>query len=199
MVVAVTSPPVFNPRRSPELTQYKERQPQAPAAVESAPALLAYALALELEASERYADLAEQMDTHNNPEVAEIFQKLSRIEKLHADQIMQQAASFDLPKIGAAAYQWEDPEGPETTDFGDADYMMTARQALKLALHNEQRAFEFFSKIAAGATDGDVAELAAEMAEEEKEHVTLMEEWLAKYPASDAPPIEDPDPPVDQG
>ena len=38
-----------------------------------------------------------------------------------------------------------------------------------------------------------------EMAEEEKEHVTLMEEWLARYPASDAPPIDDPDPPVDQG
>lgn len=171
----------------------------APAAVESPPVLLAYSLALELEASERYADLAEQMETHNNPDVAELFQKLSRIEKLHAEHVLERAASFDLPNIGPTAYQWENPEGPETMDFGDADYLMTAHRALKLALHNEQRAFEFFTKIAAEATDRDVAKLAEEMAEEEREHVALMEDWLAKYPQDDEASSDDPDPPVDQG
>ncbi len=38
--------------------------------------LLVHALALELEASERYAELVEQMQAHNNPAVAEHFQKL---------------------------------------------------------------------------------------------------------------------------
>jgi len=181
------------------LTNYKPRQTTAPAAVESPPVLLAYALALELEASERYADLADQMEMHNNPDVAELFQELSRIEKLHAEHVLEQAATLDLPNIGAAAYQWEDPEGPETMDFGDADYLMTANQALKLALHNEQRAFDFFSKIAAEATDQGVVKLAEEMAEEEREHVALMADWLAKFPATDDTGSDDPDPPVDQG
>jgi rubrerythrin len=181
------------------LTQDPTRQPPAPAAVESARVLLAYSLELELEASDRYADLADQMSTHNNPEVAELFQEMSRIEKLHANRVLEKAVAFDLPHIQAAAYQWEDPEGPETTDFGDADYMMTARQALKLALHNEQRAFRFFSRIAAEAKDKEVINLAAEMAKEEEEHVALMEKWLAKYPASEELPTEDPDPPVGQG
>ncbi len=180
------------------MTNDDASQTSAPAPVESGPALLAYALALELEASERYADLAEQMETHNNPDVAELFQKLSRIEKLHADQVLEQAASlsFDLPKIAATAYQWEDPEGPETADFGDAHYLMTANRALTLALHNEQRAFQFFSRIAAEATDNDVVVLAKEMATEEEEHVELMEEWLAKFPPTDEDRADDPDPPV---
>ncbi len=74
---------------------------QGPAlvATESPRALLAYALALELEASERYADLAEQMQAHNNPEVVELFQKLARIEKLHADRVLEQADKLDLPDI----------------------------------------------------------------------------------------------------
>jgi rubrerythrin len=183
------------------LTRNETGQTPAPAAIESAPTLLAYALALELEASERYADLADQMETHNSPEVAELFQKLSHIEKLHADHVLEQAAalSLDLPAIAASAYQWEDPEGPETTDFGDAHYLMTAHRALQLALHNEQRAFEFFTGIAAKATDQDVVKLAEEMAEEEREHVALMEDWLAKYPPTDEAWSDDPDPPVVQG
>ncbi len=184
--------------RVPELTDHKTESKPAPALIESAPVLLAYALALELEASERYADLADQMEVHNSPEVAELFQKLSCIEKLHADNVLEQAASLslDLPKIAASAYQWEDPEGPETVDFGDADYLMTAHRALKLALHNEQRACKFFARIARESTDPGVVKLAAEMTEEEEEHVSLMEKWLAKYPQSDQESPEDYDPPV---
>lgn len=180
-------------------SRFETGQTRAPAAHESAAALLAYALALELEASERYADLADQMTTHNNPEVAGIFERLSRIEKLHADQVREKAANVDLPEIGASAYRWETPEGPETTDFSDVHYLMSAHQALQLALHNECRARDFFARIAAEATDQDVVDLAAEMVEEEKEHVALMEEWLAKYPPSDEAFTDDPDPPVDQG
>lgn len=181
------------------MTKHETDQSPAPPAIGSTPELLAYALALELEASERYADLADQMETHNNPEVAELFQKLSRIEKLHADQILDQATSLDLPNIAASAYQWEDPEGPETTDFGEAHYLMTANRALTLALHNEQRAYEFFTKVAAEASDRDVVILALEMAEEEREHVALMEDWLAEFPQADEAWSDDPDPPVDQG
>ncbi len=64
--------------------------------IENTVALLAHAVALELEASERYAALAEQMQTHNNPDVAELFQELSRIEKLHVERVLEQAASLNF-------------------------------------------------------------------------------------------------------
>ena len=41
---------------------------------------MACAYAMEVEATERYAELAEQMDTHHNREVAELFAKLARID-----------------------------------------------------------------------------------------------------------------------
>ena len=171
---------------------------QGPAlvATESPRALLAYALALELEASERYAELAEQMQTHNNPEVVELFQKLARIEKLHADRVLEQAEKLDLPDISTSACRWESPEGPETTDLGEAHYLMTPHHALRFALHNEQRAYDFFAKVAAEATDQSVAQLASEMATEEQEHVALMQAWLAKYPQPDDHWSHDPDSPA---
>jgi rubrerythrin len=164
--------------------------------IENTVALLAHAVALELEASERYAALAEQMQTHNNPDVAELFQELSRIEKLHVDRVLEQAASLNLPDISTTTYQWEDPEGPESIDMGDVHYLMTPHHALQLALHNEKRAHEFFAKIASDATDTRVAHLATEMAAEEQEHVDLMEAWLTRYPKPSDDWSDDPDPPV---
>ena len=43
---------------------------------------MAGAYAMEIEASDRYAEFADQMDAHNNAEVATFFRKLARIEAL---------------------------------------------------------------------------------------------------------------------
>ena len=158
--------------------------------------LLTYALALESEASERYAELADQMRTHNNTDVAELFQEMSRIEQLHVDSVLELAASFDVQDISARTYRWEEPDGPETTDMGEAHYLMTPHHALRLALHNEKRAQEFFAKIAAEATDNELVLLATEMAAEEQEHVALMEAWVARYPQPADDWADDPDPAI---
>jgi len=164
--------------------------------IENTNDLLAHSLALELEASERYAELAEQMHTHNNAEVAELFEELSRIEKLHVERVLEQAASRNVKDISASKYQWEQPEGPETTNLEEAHYLMTPHHALQLALHNEKRACEFFTRIAAATTDDEVVHLATEMAAEEQEHVNLMQEWLSRYPEPNNDWSDDPDPPV---
>jgi rubrerythrin len=155
---------------------------------------MAYACAMEVEATERYADLAEQMDTHNNREVAELFARLARIEGRHRDQIMQQMGWTDPP--ATRSVRWESPEGPETTDFGDLHYLMTPFHALKLAGHNERRAAEFFEHFASASLPAAVREAAAEMAAEEREHVRLIEEWLAQFPEPEPGWDEDPDPPA---
>lgn len=147
--------------------------------------LLAHALALEVEAVERYADLAELMESHNNREVAELFMKMSEIEKLHVEEIRRQISSRKLTKLPAIRYQWVTAEGPETTDPADLHYLMTPYQALTLALLNEQRACDFYKAVLAACTDEASRELAGELAAEEEEHVALIKAWLAKVPEAD--------------
>ena len=155
--------------------------------------LMSRACALEAEAAERYAELADQMAAHNNAEVAGLFDKLARIEGLHRDQILRRMGWSAPPEPDA--FRWETPEGPETTDYGELHYLMTPWHALKLAEHNERRAAEFFTSLAAADVEAEVRAEAAEMAAEEREHVRLIQEWLAKVQQPDPGWEQDLDPP----
>ena len=155
---------------------------------------MTYAWAMEVEASDRYAELADLMATHHSREVAELFAKLARIEGKHRDQIAAQMGWTKAPDT--SVFRWETPEGPETTDYGDLHYLMQPWHALKLAEHNEQRAVEFFERFAAARVPADVQAAALEMAAEEREHVRLIGEWLAKVPPPEPGWDEDMDPPA---
>lgn len=155
---------------------------------------MAFAWAMEVEAAERYEELAEQMLTHHNTEVAALFSRLARIEGLHRDQIATRMGWTRPPDT--ASFGWETPEGPETTDYGDLHYLMQPYHALRLALHNEERAALFFEHFAAAKLPADVRAAAAEMAADEREHVRLIREWLAKFPEPEPGWDEDPDPPA---
>jgi rubrerythrin len=155
---------------------------------------MAQAYTMELEAVERYALFAEQLDTHNNREVAELFRKLSKIEGLHAKRILDEMGWPSLPAL-PVAYAWEGGEAPETAPQDEIHYLMQPWHALQLALQCEQRAAQFFERIVKGKAPKKVREAAAEMAEEEREHVRLIEEWLKKVPRPDPDWDRDPDPP----
>lgn len=139
---------------------------------------MAYACAMEAEASERYAELADLMAAHHNHDVADLFARLSLIEGKHRDQILEQMNWTTAP----AAYDlnWETPEAPETTGYGDLHYLMVPFHALTLAAHNERRAVEFFERFAQAQVPAVVRAAAAGMAEDEREHVRWIESWLAK-------------------
>ncbi len=158
--------------------------------------LLSYAFALETEAYERYSELADMMDTHHNKQVAELFRKMAHHEKQHGEQIRQWAEEQNLSILTKVKYKWTSPEGPETADPGDMHYLMTPHQALTLALHNEQRAHRFFADIVEQTTDEEAGKLASHLAEEETRHVSWMQEWLDKFPATEDGWDEDDDPPV---
>ena len=167
---------------------------QAPT-FESVAEFFAQALAIEIEASERYDDLADQMEVHNNHVIAAIFRKMAQIEGLHRDEIKRRAGDA-LVGGRPASFSWLAPEGPEAIDFSDVHYKMTPRQALLLARHNEERATRYFEAIAAAATDPEIAAFAATMADDERHHVVLVDQWLDKYDADDPNWAEDLDPPV---
>ena len=154
---------------------------------------MGYACAMEAEASERYAELADLMSAHHNRDVAELFGRLARIEGKHRDQILAKLGWTTAPP--ACDYTWETPEGPETTDYGGLNYLMTPYHALALARHNELRAVAFFDRCAKARVPAAVRAAAAEMAEEEREHVRLIDEWLATVPVPERGWDEDPDPP----
>jgi rubrerythrin len=158
-------------------------------------ALMAYAYALEAEASERYSEFADAMETHNNREVAELFRKLARIENLHAEHILEEMRWSQAPPPPSSGWRWQGLEGPETADHTELHYLMQPYHALQIALHNERRAEAFFSELHRKAPAGKVREAAKEMVAEETEHVRLVEEWLKRTPKPDSDWEVDLDPP----
>lgn len=162
-------------------------------AVATASELYAEALALETEAAERYAELADQMETHNNREVAGLFRKLADIEGRHAAALRARAGVSLASGTGGSRLL---AERPETAPLGEAHYLMTPAHALQLALASEERAEAFFRGLARDGADPEIRGLAAAFADEEREHIELLRAWLAKYPMPQSGWADDPDPPV---
>ena len=155
---------------------------------------MARAYAMELEANERYAQFAEQLDTHNNREVAEMFRKLAHVESLHAKRILEEMRWPSMPAL-PPAYAWETVEGPETAHFDQLHYLMQPMHALEIALKCELQAQEYFEKIAASKAPARVRKAATEMADEEREHVRLIRDWMKRVPQVKPGWDEDLDPP----
>lgn len=158
--------------------------------------LMVHALVIELEAVQSYKDLTDQMRQCGNDEVAELFEKMSTLEAEHAETIREKAGDLELPELAPWEFRWSGLEPPENIDLAGVHYLMTPHQALKLALENELSAMAFFDAIAHDCTDKRVRELATEFADDERQHVAWMKEWLAKYPEPEADWDEDPDPPA---
>ncbi len=154
----------------------------------------AYSIALEEEAAERHDELADMLEVHNNDAVAEIFRKLAHYSRLHAQEIREQSESLELPKIAPWDFEWEGGEPPETADADEVHYLMNRAQALRLAMENEQRAHDFYAAISREAPSAEVRKLAAEFAEEEREHLDLLVAWRDKIPESEDETPFDPDP-----
>lgn len=167
-----------------------------PESIETVEELLAHAYMIEVDATDRYLMLADQMDVHNNPELAQLFRKLASHEQHHAQEILERASAMKLPDLRASDYKWGDFEGPEAAGIDEAHYLMTPWHALQMALGAERRAFAFFDRLVATAKDGEMKKWAEEFRAEEAEHVRLVEDLLKRYPEPDEGWDEDPDPPV---
>ena len=160
--------------------------------------LFGAAYQIEADAVDRYNLLAEQMETHNNPELVKVFRDLARAEGIHADEIRKQAGNIDVVEQGRRVGRWTKGESPEEVDLAASHYLMTPWHALQMALEGEKRALAFFSEIAETAKDPEVKKMAAEFVEEEAEHVNLVHRLLRKYPQPPESWAEDLDPPISQ-
>jgi rubrerythrin len=155
---------------------------------------LAHALALENEAGERYDELAGMMEVHNNPEVTRLFKQMAEFSHLHAASVGKRAEGHALPELKSWEYKWDAATPPEVGDTADTHYLMTPHHAIKFALDNEIRGWEFYRRTAQTADDPEIRKLAKEFADEEAEHVDTLKRWLAKVAPAGAGWSEDPDP-----
>jgi rubrerythrin len=160
--------------------------------------LLAVAYQIEIDAAERYNLLADQMETHNNPELVTVFRDLARAEGIHGEEIRRLAGDFDVVGHAREIARLESGESPETAEMDSVHYMMTPWHALQLSLAGEQRALAYFTSIVDTAQDPAVKAMAAELVAEEKEHVELVNKLLRRYPPPSASWADDLDPPVSQ-
>ena len=158
---------------------------------------LAHAIALEQEAAERFDELADTLETHNNAEgVVELFRKMAHYSRLHLAEARERAGDIALPNLAPWDFKWPGDESPETPDHREAHYRMTAWHALSLTLASERQAHAFYGALANHAADAEVRALAAEFTEEEAEHVEILEDWLARTPEPAEDWDHDPEPPV---
>ena len=159
--------------------------------------LLAIAYQIEIDAVDRYNLLADQMETHNNPELVKVFRDLARAEGIHGEEIRRMAGDFDVVNharhIGKFA-----SDSPEEADLGSAHYLMTPWHALQLSLKGEERALAYFTSIVNTTKDPEVKKMAEELVEDEAEHVNLVLRLLRKHPEPSKNWADDLDPPVSQ-
>jgi rubrerythrin len=160
--------------------------------------LLAVAYQIEIDAVDRYNLLADQMETHNNPELVKVFRDLARAEGIHGEEVRRLAGDFDVVAHARKIAKFERSESPEEADLGSAHYLMTPWHALQLSLKGEERALAYFTSIVETAKDPKVKALAAELVEEETEHVNLVHRLLQRHPKPSDSWADDLDPPVSQ-
>ena len=166
-----------------------------PESIEDLETFLALAYLLEIESSDRYSELADNMKVHNDPEVEKLFRKLSEYSGKHASEIIEHAEGMVLPNVASWDFEWQSPEGPETTAFEFIEYQITPEKVLQLALHNEIRGHDFYKGISEKSPSPEIRKLAAEFSDEELEHVKLLEQWISEEAQNTGTTRDDMDPP----
>jgi len=154
---------------------------------------MATALAMEREAAQRYNEIADAMEMHNNRDVAQLFRTMAGYEAKHAETIMDEMNWVEAPGVPPGA--WPATESPEMIPSDAVHYLMHPWHALDLALAAEQRAEAFFDELAQLTTNESVRRAAIALREEEAEHVAMVKQWMTRFPVPGADWANDPDPP----
>jgi rubrerythrin len=144
--------------------------------------LYAHALAIERDAATRYDELARFAIERGNRPLGALFAHLAAREAQHAKSIGLRTRGLELPLRKSWQFRWSGAAPPETVSPELGSRLATPHDALKVALEAEQRARAFYEQVFAAATDPGVKLLAAALAQEEGQHVELLERALATAP-----------------
>ena len=141
---------------------------------------LGFAIQVEDEAANHFEALAQDMERCGNRMVAELFRKLSGYSRLHYDEVVERAGGIDMAPSLPGDHVWPDLVTPEQTALWAGDPSLSKTDALKVALDGERRGFEFYHHIAETSPNAEIRRTAKEFADEEAEHVQLLERWIER-------------------
>ena len=144
---------------------------------------LGYSIKVEEEAAAHFDELGEAMEGCGNNEVAKLFRQFASYSRLHWEEAKSKADSRDVAPHIPDEHMWPNLETPEQTSLWAGDPSMSRRDALKAALQGERNGFDFYHHIAETARDPEIRALAKEFADEEAEHVAILERWIAREKA----------------
>lgn len=153
-------------------------------ALRSLDEMFALAYAMEQEAATRYEELAHEMRRQNKNDLATVFADLAAAERDHVDSVTRWSQSRRGKAPDPALVRWEAPAtfDSETSAELTGSQLMTPYRALAMAVRNEERAFAFWSYLAAYSADTEIKKAAEAMAKEELGHVaTLRKERRRAY------------------
>jgi rubrerythrin len=144
--------------------------------VRSLEQLFAIAHAMEHEAATRYAEFAIQVRASGMRDLADLFERLAEEERAHETSVVRWSQQRSGKPPNAAEIAWEPPETIDEEALGElaTSRLASAYRVLSIAVRNEERAFAFWSYVAAEAESPDVQQAAEQMAREELEHVSLL-------------------------
>ncbi|CCD86233.1 conserved protein of unknown function [Bradyrhizobium sp. ORS 285] len=168
--------------------------------------MFALANAMEQEAADRYIELAEEMQRQGRGELAQVFTELAAAEREHVDSVVTWSHARTGHAPDASLVRWQAPETFDADAVAEIERsrLMTPYRALSMAVRNEERAFAFWSYLAAYSDSADVRTASEAMAREELGHVaTLRKERRRAYhreiDARRAPSMVAPSEPVAAG
>jgi rubrerythrin len=148
------------------------------------------AILIEEEARQRYELFASQLGSHQG--AGAFFASMAENEAKHGTEILsRRVALFGKVPMKVKLVDLYDIEAP---DSGAPRRGMSTIQAFELGITSEKKAYDFYDNALPGITDPEVIELFTELRDEETEHVEMLQEAMAKLPASASVETEnDPD------
>jgi rubrerythrin len=161
-----------------------------PMAVHSLDEIFAIAHAMEHEAATRYAELAQRARDEGAAELGALFERLADEERSHEASVVRWSQQRRAKAPDPAHIKWEIPQTFDQEAAQDlaASRLASMYRVLSMAVRNEERAFAFWSYVAAEAETSDIREAAERMAHEELAHVALLRRARrAAYHAEDRP------------
>ncbi|MDP1730485.1 MAG: ferritin family protein [Devosia sp.] len=145
------------------------------AAVESMEELLAIAYAMEQEAVGRYTELATRTRNEGQVALAAVFDLLASEENRHIDNVVRWSEDVSGGKPDLREVRWI-PEGTFDDEGAAAvsPQLLSAYKSFAMAVRNEERAFAFWTYVAAQAPSEDIRMAAEQMARDELAHAATL-------------------------
>ncbi len=154
--------------------------------IDSSDELAAVAEALEREAAARYRALSARMEGQGDAAMAAQFEALAQMEDRHTREVADRARALLGHAPPSLRVGWDLP--PTFDDDEARGATLSAYQALAFAVRNEERAFAFYTYVAAEAQTPEIRALAEDLARDELQHAAILRHHRRRAFHSQRPP-----------